>query len=114
MAETKFTPGPWYYQEEPYDGSGVYLIGHDGLTVAECRSFNPEADTRLIAAAPALYEALSDLIRSYEALVRTARDRIIDLGGDCDPAPRLIASDPALIEARSALILANTGGTENG
>lgn len=55
-------------------------------------------------------EALRDLIKSYEALVYTARDRIIDLGGDCDPAPRMIADDPALLEARSALAAAESAG----
>lgn len=55
-------------------------------------------------------DALRDLIRSYESLVRTARDRIIDLGGDCDPAPRMIADDPALREARAALTAAEAAG----
>lgn len=50
-----------------------------------------------------LREALQDLIRAYVNLMEASRDRIIDLGGHCDPVDVMERSDFALRAARTAL-----------
>lgn len=52
--------------------------------------------------------ALSNLYRAYVNLLEAGRDRIIDLGGQCDPVLVMERSDPALIEARACLADAHT------
>ncbi len=52
-----------------------------------------EANAKMMAAAPALYEALSAMVATY-----------------CVES----STGPVIEAARSALLLANTGGTENG
>jgi len=77
MSETKFTPGPWRLDHDPI-GSGVFSdnenyhgveAGHgfikDGVGF-NCTGFMSKADARLIAAAPELFEALSDLLNVTE------------------------------------------------
>ena len=61
--EAKHTPGPWSYQTGEHrfivfpasDESGMELI---------CRSIRSEHDALLIAAAPELYEAAVELVKS--------------------------------------------------
>lgn len=69
-----FTPGPWFYRPQPYDDWGWVRDGN-GRMVAQARApeageledyrasdTDPyEANARLIAAAPDLYEALKSL-----------------------------------------------------
>ena len=75
MTEVKHTPGPWLYREDkgggyevfPYNG-GLPEIGEwsEICTILEYNK-DPEADARLIAAAPELLEALRRLA-SFEAM----------------------------------------------
>jgi hypothetical protein len=82
MAGEKFTPAPWVYRDMQERGTlGMAWVDADGFThVAEChriaRTVNgipchapdgmAEANARLIAAAPALYEALKELLETVE------------------------------------------------
>lgn len=54
----------------------------------------------------ALVEALQSLYRGYVQVLELGRDRILSLGGDCDPVDRMEASDPELKKARAALAAA--------
>jgi hypothetical protein len=62
----------------------------------------------------ATHAAVADLIEAHKALYKhyvntleSGRDRIISLGGDCDPVDRMERSDPVLMHSRA--ILANVG-----
>ncbi len=48
-------------------------------------------------------EAQQKLIRAYVSLLESGHDRIIYLGGKCDPVDQMEASDPALREAKAAI-----------
>ncbi|ULQ45935.1 hypothetical protein JN531_012580 [Flagellatimonas centrodinii] len=48
-------------------------------------------------------EVLRKLKRAYVGLIESARDRIINLGGDCDPVDRMTRDDPNLTEATVTL-----------
>lgn len=48
-------------------------------------------------------EALLPLIQGYVNLLESGRDRIISLGGDCDPVDVMEASDPYLRAARALI-----------
>ena len=83
-----FTSGPWNV-ERPYGEPGLYIAGPDTSLVAklyEPSSF-AEANARLIAAAPSLYEALVALVRD-NCLdedcdnARQAREAIRLVGGE--------------------------------
>jgi hypothetical protein len=52
---------------------------------------------------------LADLYRAYVRLLEAGRDRIMDLGGTCDPVDMMERSDPFLIRARRALAAAPSG-----
>lgn len=62
MSKPKHTPGPWTYapSDRLSDGSDCIQIEHEGGSIAEmqCPADAEEANARLIAAAPTLYEAL--------------------------------------------------------
>ncbi|GAA0260344.1 hypothetical protein [Rhodanobacter caeni] len=62
-----------------------------------------------------VHAAVAELIKDHKALYKhyvstleSARDKIIDLGGDCDPVDRMEQSDPVLAQSRA--ILARVGG----
>ncbi|QFY77343.1 hypothetical protein DUD43_06455 [Alcaligenes faecalis] len=57
-----------------------------------------------------LSKALRDLTRGYVNLLENGRDRILDLGGQCDPVDVMEASDPWLKSARAALAPAQLSG----
>jgi hypothetical protein len=57
----------------------------------------------LLAEREALREALQRLYRGYVATLETGRDRIMDLGGTCDPVDVMEEGDPFLRAARQAL-----------
>lgn len=57
MSAATFTPGPWMYQATASDHDYIVYPESTGRDVALVRDFN-EANARLIAAAPDLYEAL--------------------------------------------------------
>jgi hypothetical protein len=48
-----------------------------------------------------LQSALKALDRAYVNLIEAARDRIVSLGGTCDPVDVMERADPALRAARS-------------
>ena len=50
-----------------------------------------------------LLAALEKMNRAYVGLMENARDRIIMLGGDCDPVDVMERSDPNLRESRAAI-----------
>ena len=63
MTNTRHTPGPW---SAHYNNEGLTVFSPDNVTVAyvdydECEERPVEANAHLIAAAPAMYEALSRL-----------------------------------------------------
>jgi hypothetical protein len=51
----------------------------------------------------ALRQSLGSMIHAYVRLLECGRDRILDLGGQCDPLDVLEASDPWLRDARATL-----------
>jgi hypothetical protein len=118
MSELKATPGPWIADEfceendqatrvGTYDGTPTYY--HRTATVALCQTNHDddepatvprigivaaEANARLIAAAPDLYEAL-----------RTARGQVVALMLECGHSPEVAVAnvsgaDAALAKAR--------------
>lgn len=99
MADTKFTPGPWFVG----DGETVTVRDSVGNMICISTWMNSKtgirrtgaevfANGRVMAAAPDLYESLAALLASYTSLVNC---------GDCgnwDPE-----TEPAVIAARAAL-----------
>jgi hypothetical protein len=72
--ETKHTPGPWRTIER--DGSeGISIIGANGYTLGIVRRLvglhapQTEANTRLMRAAPALAEALRDMLELIDMTI---------------------------------------------
>ena len=101
MSEVKFTPGPWR--------RGFKNIGHvtaeNGAVIAKCERLtslcNMQSNAHLIAAAPDLYQALSDLIE-------TLQKRGVEL--DCMSSPTSLISllnteeeEAVVASARAAL-----------
>lgn len=71
MGETKFTPAPWGLDVGccPGDFDKYWQVhdGHDAIACSSnCTAGNREANARLIAAAPELYEALSACLNYIE------------------------------------------------
>ena len=66
--------------------------------VRACNEYDAlKAENELIKA------ALRDLSRAYTTLIASGRERIIALGGDCDPVDVMERGDPYLRNARLAL-----------
>lgn len=57
----------------------------------------------LLAERDALREALADLVQGYVNTLESGRDRIVELGGQCDPVDVMEAADTYLRAARAAL-----------
>lgn len=66
------TPGPWKIREiKLYEtGTGIEIVGANGEVIADNQTYYPQAlnpkNATLIAAAPAMYEALKAIIEAYE------------------------------------------------
>ena len=60
----QFTSGPWHLEYD-VDGIPLTIIGSDNSAVGTVETWNDHADgnRNLIAAAPAMYEALSELVK---------------------------------------------------
>lgn len=56
-----------------------------------------------LTAAPDLVKALDRLYRAYVNMLEGGRDRIVFLGGDCDPVEVMEAGDPVLVATRAVL-----------
>lgn len=69
--KTKFTPGPW-------SAGGFYVCastGCVGASIAEAATFERRlADARMMAAAPDMYAAASEIIRLHDTYTGEARD----------------------------------------
>lgn len=95
------------------------ILDADGRPVAAtCGGghFNPylqdeiEQRALLITEAPNLLDELKQMVRAYVRLLESGRDRIRDLGGDCDSVDAMDKNDPNLIAARAAIAKATGGG----
>lgn len=70
--ETKFTPGPWKFEQDFAAPKGYMAIkAVDGVKTASTigftlRGFVSEGDAKLVAAAPELYSALSRILEIIE------------------------------------------------
>lgn len=104
---TQHTPGPWIVYDDSNDGKTNRIeIAARGKTVAHIYHSVPEEDlpnANLIAAAPDLLEELKKMCRAYVNLLEGGRDRIVQLGGDCDPVDVMESASPNLREARAAI-----------
>jgi hypothetical protein len=74
--------------------------------VAVCET---KEDARLIATTPDLLSELKLLYRAYVNLMESGRDRIVGLGGDCDPLDVMEANDPQLRDTRAIIAKAEGG-----
>ena len=64
MAQTQHTPGPWFWKDVKQEGYR-YLVGQSPNGIACCDGMPGEANARLIAAAPDLYEALIGILNVH-------------------------------------------------
>lgn len=93
----KFTPGPWYPRITDYQDSRVLTIFNElGIEIgAVCPQSDPdetEANSRMLAAAPEMYDALKSLVEDlcgsgFDALERrvhiiAAKKALQKAGGD--------------------------------
>lgn len=58
---------------------------------------------RMVESRRELLEALKRLVRSYVNTMESGRDRIVALGGDCDPVDVMERGDPYLRLAKDAI-----------
>lgn len=54
-----------------------------------------------------LLSSMRCLYGDYVRMMEVARDRIMELGGDCDPVDKMEMADPSLIAARAVISKAN-------
>lgn len=93
MNEKKHTPGTWKVQERKIEGEFVtttHIVSQDDSHIAIVGPCNIEANARLIAAAPDLLAALTDLV------------------GGCGKEGDLFSSE-AMEKARAAIAKAERG-----
>lgn len=50
-----------------------------------------------------LLNELLDMMHAYKSLLSGGRDRILELGGECDSVSTMVANDPALTRAKTIL-----------
>lgn len=90
MNEPKFTPGPWEcfykskYKEWHVSVPEPYCSMRRALFPDGVPTLNPEADARLIAAAPEMYECLQEAITQMCGECPTGKNhRCNQIDGDC-------------------------------
>lgn len=108
----KHTPGPWVGMVERDEDGEIFTVHpamRDGQ-IALVTGENASADAYLMVAAPALHEALSELVA-----IRDIKDKLEEPnnGEWPDMAELRARTDAAWAAARSALLL-STGGAANG
>lgn len=84
-----YAPGDWQETNDPLPYCDAH---HIAAEIARLRTEN--AGLRIY---------LRNMIGAYVRLMENGRDRIIDLGGQCDPVDVMEAADPWLRDARAAL-----------
>lgn len=128
MSDAKHTPG-WELREfaheaaygqprrvyrveivEPRFQHGNRMASRRVCQIIDFGNYADDMDyAHLIATAPDLLAELKALSRAYVSLMEAGRDRIVMLGGDCDPMDKMEGDDPALRSARAAI--AKAGAT---
>ena len=88
---SKFTPGPWSYDQESMEISTPLRAGMSEIAIVETGWAEPfeseqQANAALIAAAPALYEVLSELVEWWghgtaEPIFEKAKAALALVGG---------------------------------
>lgn len=78
MSTAQFTPGPWEARDT-CSQQERWVVGadhpySDSHKLAVAREIETEANARLIAAAPELYEALDELTRSFRLIYEVNGD----------------------------------------
>lgn len=105
MSEPKFTPGPWKRnaRDNLVGANGAQIVVYDsGLAFAHNRDHEATANGRLIAAAPALYEALKECLDS-----ELRRRKKLKPG-----APATTYSEARIARVRAALEQASAKGAK--
>lgn len=85
--------------EPPTTDDLVDTIDAQAAEIAEAKGQIEHLDRRN----NALRQSLGSMIHAYVRLLECGRDRILDLGGQCDPLDVLEANDPWLRDARATL-----------
>ena len=60
-----------------------------------------------------LMEDLADLVKAYERLLETGRDRIIENGGECDSVEDMIRCSPQLRFAKAELLEGTSNASDD-
>jgi hypothetical protein len=79
------TPGPWAFNDDDWTVEAGHHI------ICEMHGENAEANARLIAAAPTMYEALKAINAMTSPGHRTFDEMIRDMGYACDRARAALA-----------------------
>jgi hypothetical protein len=98
----------WTSTQHVYSGTPRYAAREWGWRYRLPVATPVEVDA-LRAEVGRLREALAALYRGYVNTLEVGRDRIIDLGGACDPVDVMERGDPWLRAARAALAHKETG-----
>lgn len=106
----KHTPGPWVVKEQQGE---IQIWEHrqiGGTLEQSCVAITngepsdlAKADARLIATAPDLLEELKFLRRAYVNMLEGGRDRILELGGQCDDVATMVAADQNMRSSGAAI-----------
>ncbi|MBR0075581.1 MAG: hypothetical protein IJP96_07495 [Synergistaceae bacterium] len=75
MAETKFTPASWEYEEV------THIVSKDGQLIASVSGKNEEeaeANARLISVAPAMYDLLDTIRKNFQDDLAEPIDEILN------------------------------------
>ena len=119
---SKHTPEPWYFEQDAGFCSEIYS-DNGGSVCTFVEDPSPVDVDRILSCVNAcagmedpakeiaemrmqrdeLLEALDDLYKGYVFVLVAGRDRIIDLGGQCDPVDVMEIGDPRLASARAVI-----------